>query len=386
MWALAFILKILHTSDWHLGRTFKGASLIDDHQHFLDQLIKIIETQKPDVVIIAGDIFDRASPPATAISQFEDFQRHIYFKTNTALVILAGNHDSGERIGMNGAFADPERVLIRGRLQAVEKPLILKDTFGEVAFSALPYGENYSARECFNNREISCPADVIAEQVNAAREYVPEGARWVISAHAFVSGASTTESERNLCVGGIETVPADIFDGAHYVALGHLHRSQKVKHNHIRYSGSPLSFAFDEVGNEKSVTLIELGKDKVTNIDLIPILPLRTVREIKGELADIEKLADTTSNQDFIHVILTDKGGLVEPMARLRKIYPNVMSLSREHRTDISKNTKGRATAKLDNPQDVVEEFITHVREAGLEPNEQKILDSAFSAISSERD
>ena len=379
-------MKILHTSDWHLGRTFKGTSLIEDHQYFIDQLIEIIEFRKPDVLIIAGDIFDRASPPASAINQFESFQRHIYFNTHTALVILAGNHDSGERIGINGAFADPKRVLIRGRLLKDETPLILEDEFGKVAFSALPYGEIYSARECFDNKEIMSPADVIEAQVNAARAHITQGTRWVVAAHAFVSGASTTESERNLCVGGIETVPANLFDGAHYVALGHLHRSQKVKHEHVRYSGSPLSFAFDEVGNEKSLTLVELGKDKINEIELIPIKPFRAVREIRGELEKLEKQTNDPYKLDFIHIVLTDKGSLVEPMARLRRVYPNVMSLSREHRLAASKNTKGRANAKLNNPHEVITEFIAHVRDERLDVQEQKILDAALLDANSEKD
>ncbi|ACT57730.1 exonuclease SbcCD subunit D [Hirschia baltica] len=375
-------MKILHTSDWHLGRTFKHASLIDDHQHFLDQLKIVLDQQKPDVLIIAGDIFDRASPPASAVSQFEDFQRHVYFNTQTALIILAGNHDSGERVGMNGAFADPKRVLIRGRLQRDEKPLILNDEFGEVAFSALPYGEIFSARECFEKADIATPADVLNQQVECAKQFVPNGARWVISAHAFVTGASTTETERSLCVGGIETVSADTFNGAHYVALGHLHRSQKVGAEHIRYSGSPLSFAFDEVGNEKSMTLITLGQSGVENIDLIPIKPLRAVREIRGALSDLEKQTDDPNNQDFIHAILTDKGGLVEPMARLRRVYPNVIALTRENKNEVSGNSTGRANAKLDNPQEVISEFIQHVRETAIDPDEQSILDNAMNASS----
>lgn len=378
-------MKILHTSDWHLGRTFKGASLIDDHQSFLDQLTNIIDVQKPDVLIIAGDIFDRASPPASAVSQFEDFQRHIYFKSQTALIILAGNHDSGERIGMNGAFADPSRVLIRGRLEQEEKPLLLSDEYGEVAFSALPYGEIFAARGCFNKADISTPADVLSEQVQQAKKHVPPNARWVISAHAFVTGATTTETERNLCVGGIETVSAETFKGAHYVALGHLHRSQKVGQEHIRYSGSPLSFAFDEVGSEKSLTMVTLGPNGVNDIKLIPIKPIRRVREIRGELAELEQQTKDPDRNDFIHAILTDKGGLVEPMARLRKAYPNVMSLEREHKKELEGGSAGRATAKLDNPQEVVAEFIQHVRETEIDTAEQSVLDTAFNATPTER-
>ncbi len=368
-------MKILHTSDWHLGRTFKNEPLIDDHQHFLDQLLTIVRDEKPDVLIIAGDVFDRASPPASAISQFEQFQREIYFNTETALVILAGNHDSGDRIGINGAFADPNRVLIRGRLLDQEKPLVIDDEHGRVAISAIPYCEIYAARAFFDDPDIKTPADVLNKQVQHAHQFVPKDARWVISAHAFVTGASTTESERSLCVGGIETVNADVFNDAEYVALGHLHRAQKVGQDHIRYSGSPLSFAFDEVGNEKSVSLVTIGASKVTDIKIIPIKPLRKVRQITGMLADLENMTNDPAREDFIHAILTDEGGLIDPMARLRKVYPNVMSLERAKKKDLSKKTSGRAHSKLDDPTAVIKEFIQHVREEKLSKDEQSILD-----------
>lgn len=379
-------MKILHTSDWHLGRTFKGEPLIEDHAYFLNQLMDVIQSQKPDVLIIAGDVFDRASPPASAISQFDDFQRQVYHNTKTALVILAGNHDSGERIGINGPFADKDRVLIRGRLESDDRPLILQDEFGPVAFSALPYGEIYAARETFKSTDISSPADVIEAQVECARKLIPNDARWVISAHAFVTGASTTESERSLSVGGIETVSANVFEGAHYVALGHLHRAQKVGNDNIRYSGSPLSFAFDEAGSEKSMTMITLGANGVSNAELIPLKALRQVRILKGELTQLEKVTDDPGSNDLIHAILTDKGAVLDPMARLRKAYPNAITLERETLQSAKSENKGRATAKLTDPQAVIQEFMAHVREEPLSDEEQCILKTAFSDISNEKD
>ncbi|MFC7292269.1 exonuclease SbcCD subunit D [Hirschia litorea] len=378
-------MKILHTSDWHLGRTFKGESLIEDHAYFLSQLMDIILTQEPDVLIIAGDIFDRASPPASAISQFDEFQRQVYHNTATALVILAGNHDSGERIGINGPFADRNRVLIRGRLEKDDTPLILNDEYGPIAFSALPFGEIYAARETFDNTRISSPADVIAAQVECARKHIPTNARWIISAHAFVTGASTTESERSLSVGGIETVSASVFEGAHYVALGHLHRAQKVGSDHIRYSGSPLAFAFDEAGSEKSVTMITLGRDGVSNIELLPLKALRQVRILKGNLRDLENMTNDPNRSDLVHAVLTDTGALVDPMARLRKTFPNAITLEREARQTTQSDGKGRATAKLNDPQAVIREFLTYVRDDAISDNEQAILDTAFKDISNEK-
>ena len=219
-------MRILHTSDWHLGRQFHGQPMEKDHAVILDQVFKALIEHKPDVLIIAGDIFDRASPPRRAVSQFNEFVRRVASNTATAIVLIAGNHDSGDRIDAMSLMADTGRALIRGPLVADEQPLILDDEFGPVSFSALPFGYEYEARECFGQDDISCPADVMREQVASAKANVPDNARWVIVAHAFVVGASPSDSERKLArvVGGIETVPSEVFDGAHYVALGHLHR------------------------------------------------------------------------------------------------------------------------------------------------------------------
>lgn len=375
-------MKILHTSDWHLGRGFKGESLLDDQAVLLDQVLEVLATHDPDALIIAGDIFDRAAPPAAVVRQFSDFMRHAYHETGAAIILIAGNHDSGERIGLNETLADPSRVLIRGPLEAEERVLILTDEHGPVAFSALPYAEILAARACFGNETIAVPADVLAAEIAAARRQVPMGTRWVIAAHAFVAGAQTSESERALAVGGIETVPHTVFDGAQYVALGHLHRPQSAGANHIRYSGAPMAFGFDEVGSEKSMTLVQLGADGVDDIELIPFRPHRAVREVRGVLADLEAAALANPSDDFFKIVLTDEGGLIDPMGRIRKGYPNAMAIERENRPQIAGD--GRAEASLSKPADVVAEFLTYVRGSSPSEAEAGLVTDALGAIETE--
>jgi DNA repair protein SbcD/Mre11 len=218
-------MRILHTGDLHLGRQFYGLSLDEDHQSVLDQLAQAVVDHSVDLLVIAGDVYDRGLPPHTALQQFNAFLTRVAQETSTAVAIIAGNHDSDALIGSVSVFTNAGRALIRGPIASNETPLILNDEDGRVAVSALPFAFEYAARERFPEEKISTPEDVLRAQVAAARRFVPEGARWVIVAHAFVAGATQTDGERPITrVGGIETVPPDVFEGAQYVALGHLCR------------------------------------------------------------------------------------------------------------------------------------------------------------------
>ncbi|KAJ8137694.1 hypothetical protein OY671_009093, partial [Metschnikowia pulcherrima] len=215
-------MRILHTSDWHSGRQFHGAASEDDHDHALVQISSIIDDHQPDVLIVAGDIFDRANPPQSASTRLSEFSRTVRATSSTAIVLIAGNHDSAAQIGASGVLATDGEAIVRGPLDEDERPLVLSDAHGPVAISALPFAYEYAARSCFEDEEIACPADVIRAQLANARKHVDDGMRWVVVAHAFVDGAATSESERPVMrmVGGIETVSAGAFDGAHYVASG----------------------------------------------------------------------------------------------------------------------------------------------------------------------
>ncbi|CAN5257480.1 exonuclease SbcCD subunit D [soil metagenome] len=354
-------MRILHTSDWHLGRQFFQLSLDEDHDVILAQIDMAILEHSPDVLIIAGDIFDRAGPPQTSLTRLRDFLLRATANPGLAVVIIAGNHDAAAQIGMLGVLAPIEKALIRGPLDANDLPMILEDEHGPVAISALPFSYEFAARACFDAEDISCPADVIAAQVNAARDRVPAGARWIVVAHSFVEGAASTESERSLSrtVGGIETISAEIFDGAHYVALGHLHRAQSVGASHIRYSGSPLAFGFDEEGQEKSLTLIDMGPDGSVEITSLPLTPRRQARTIRGKLEEL--VAVPVGSNDFIRVVLTDETPQIDPMKRIRVLYPNAVQLSYERAERTLEEKLGEGRAAIDDPETLVSEFIAFV-------------------------
>jgi exonuclease SbcD len=377
-------MKILHTGDWHLGRQFYGQSLEVDHDSILDQVLGAVRTYSPDVLVIAGDIFDRASPPATAVRQFNSFIRTVHADCDTSIVLIAGNHDSGDRIASYASLADPKRLLIRGPLSPEERPLILEDEYGPVAFSGLPFGNEFSARECYGNGSISCPADVVAAQVACARTHVPGNARWVIAAHVFVANATPSESERPLQIGGIETVPSSVFDGAHYVALGHLHRPQSAGGEHIRYSGSPLAFGFDEAGSSKSLTMVDLAADGSVTLQQLPIKPPRAVRVLKGEFAELLAIGSREPSEDFIKLVLTDKKLLIDPMGRIREHYPNALALTYERDESVEPILlRGSSEARLDDPVAVVGEFLSQVRGEDGTDDEMALVSSALKQLNS---
>jgi len=374
-------MRILHTSDWHLGRQFHGVSLDDDHDSVIAQVDAAITEHQPDVLIIAGDIFDRPTPSQSALRRLSDFIRKVGDTGKTAIVLIAGNHDAAAQIGAIGMLANAERALVRGPLDRDERPLLLTDAHGTVAISALPFGYEFAARACYENDAIQCPADVLAEQIASAKRHLPEGARWVVVAHAFVEGASTSEGERPLtrAVGGIETVPASLFAGAHYVALGHLHRPQAVGADHIRYSGAPLAFGFDEEGHGKSMTLLDLAADGSISLTELPVVPLRRVRAIRGKL--VELLAAPVGSADLIRVILTDEHPQIDPMRRIRVLYPNAVQLTYERDEAPREQRLADGRAALDQPREVVANFVQFVRDSPITDAEAALVDGAVAEL-----
>ena len=377
-------MRLLHTADLHLGRSFCGLPLDDDHGAVLNQIATAVRDVRADVLIIAGDIFDRAAPPANAVRQFNEFIARIATDTDAAVVLIAGNHDSGDRIASMAIMTDTRRALIRGPVSSEEKPLILSDQYGPIAFSALPFAYEYAARECFSDETIQTPEDVLRAQIAAAWPHVPQGARWVVAAHTFVSGARTSDSERSLTrIGGLETVSAEIFERAHYVALGHLHRPQFVA-PHIRYSGSPLAFGFDEARAEKSMSFVEIeGAGQVT-VEEIPFTPLREVRMLTGLHSE---LLLSKPSEDFIKVVLNDKVPVIDAMRRLRDVFPNACELSyaRDERAPQTKSLDAH-TVKAVEPVDVIGDFLELVRDNGLSEEEQTVIRAALEKLHDRED
>jgi DNA repair protein SbcD/Mre11 len=376
-------VRVLHTSDLHLGRQFNSIPLEDDHAAILDQIVRAVTDHKVDALVIAGDIFDRAAPPVTAVRQFNGFLSRVASESRVAVVLIAGNHDSGDRIESMSIMTDAGRALIRGAVRADETPLVLTDRHGPVAFSGLPFSYEYAARECFADESIQTPKEVVEAQIKAARRNVPEDARWVIVAHASVLGAQVSESERSLVrIGGVETVGMEVFDGAAYVALGHLHRAQSTGAPHIRYPGSPLAFGFDEAGTEKSMSLVEIDGAGQVMVEAIPFAPLRHVRTLRGMHAEL-LLADPST--DLVKAVLTDDTPIIDAMKQLRVVFPNACELvyEREERAAEIKTLEARAT-QLADPIEVVGDFLEFVRDDRMTDDERHVAETVLHEVRQE--
>jgi DNA repair protein SbcD/Mre11 len=380
-------MRLLHTADWHLGRLMAQESLLADQAILVEQVFEALVETKADVLIVAGDVFDRPNPKRDAVDLFDRFLTRVYRETSAAIVVIAGNHDAPERIAFAGALQDHGRVLIRGPLNRCATPLVLEDTYGPVAISGLPFSEIYSARAHYGDAEIASPEHVLVRQLAEARAHAQEGVRWVVTAHAFVQGGAATESERSLdFIGGIETVPHTIFDGAAYVALGHLHRAQAAGAPHVCYSGSPMAFGFDEAGNQKGMQVVDLGRNGIDQISTRPFKPPRQVRVIEGLLEDLVRESATRGSQDFIKAVLTDEGELVDPMGRLRSVYPFALQIERCARRSSERPSRVIAARTRHSPLEVIGSFVVDVRGDGLSDEEEGVARAALASAMSEDD
>jgi exonuclease SbcD len=318
-------MRLLHTSDWHLGRTLSSERLIEDQAIVLAQVVRAVREFRPHAMVISGDVYDRAVPPPEAVELLDEVLSQIVLDHDTHVVLIAGNHDSPQRLTFGARLLARNRLHIAGAF-ADGNRLRLGDEWGEVDVFALPYLEPALARE-----ELNCPD--ISDHDSAARAMVGRirasemAPRSVLVAHTFVAGGATCDSERPLSLGGAGTVAPDCFDGLSYVALGHLHRAQQAGRPTLRYSGSILKYSFSEAADEKSVSLVEVDRKGECRIEQAPLRPRRDVRSVEGLFDDLMKAPPGDGRNDLLSVTLLDDAPILDPLVRLREVYPNVLGV-----------------------------------------------------------
>ena len=322
-------MRILHTADWHLGRIFHNVPLTDDQAHVLEQFCALARETRPDAIIIAGDVFDRAVPSQEAIALWDETLTRLARETAAHIVVIAGNHDSPQRLGQHARLLADNRVHLATHFTPHPAPIVLEDAHGPVLLFPLPYAEPAQARAITENDALRAHADVLALLMDHVREQA-RGARCVVAAHATVAGGEASESERPLSIGGAEAVPPETFAGAHYVALGHLHRPQSAGAEHIRYAGSLLKYSFAEADHAKSISLVELDATGTITIEPVALTPRRDVRRLSGTLEELLAAAShDPAPEDYLQVELTDPQPVYNAMERLREVYPNVLEVRR---------------------------------------------------------
>jgi DNA repair protein SbcD/Mre11 len=402
-------MRFLHTSDWHLGRSLHRADLRDAQSAFLDHLVETARAERVDAVLVAGDVYDRAIAPVDSVALCEDALARLR-ATGARVILISGNHDSALRLGVNSALIDTAGVHLRTNRARLAEPVVLTDEHGPVAVYGVPYlepalglpgeiGPPDVAGEPGHDREPRerqrSHASVLGEASARIRADVAARGmgRAVVMAHAWVAAGGTDEerrdtatrqqsgSERDISVGGIGYVPAALFDGFSYVALGHLHGQQTLTEQ-IRYSGSPLPYSFSEKHHKKGSWLVEVGIDGKTRAERVPAPVYRRLTELSGRVDDLLASAEHADlEQDFLAVTLTDQARPEAAMDRLRRRFPYVLTLDFKPEGVTQDQRSYRERVKGRDDLTIAAEFVRHVRNTEASPPERALLERAFAAV-----
>ncbi|MFH9425563.1 exonuclease SbcCD subunit D [Streptomyces sp. NPDC017529] len=377
-------MRFLHTSDWHLGRSFHRVNLLDAQRAFLDHLVEAVRTHDVDAVLVAGDVYDRAVPPLAAVELFDD-ALHRLAELDVPTVMISGNHDSARRLGVGSGLMRRAGIHLRTDPAACATPVVLRDTHGEVALYGLPYLEPALVKEEFGAARAD-HAQVLGAAMDRVRGDLagrPAGTRSVVLAHAFVTGGAPSDSERDITVGGVESVPASVFDGVDYAALGHLHGCQTIT-DRVRYSGSPLAYSFSEERHRKSMWLVDLDAAGAVTAERLDCPVPRALARLRGKLDDL--LADpalAAHEEAWVEATLTDTARPHEPMARLAKRFPHVLSLAFEPEEGAARSLASYAQRlRGRSDQEIAEDFVAHVRTGrAVDEEERAVLRSAIDDV-----
>lgn len=375
-------MRLLHTSDWHLGRSLHRADLAAAQQQFLDHLVEVVRSERVDTVLVAGDVYDRAVPPLESVRQFEDVLERLH-GLGAAVIVISGNHDSPQRLGVNGGLLRRAGVHLRTRLADVAHPVVLPHPSGEVAVYALPYLEPDAVRGELGPEVARSHTGVLGAALE--RTAIDRGrrnpARTVLMAHGWVVGGTASESERDISVGGVGAVPAELFVAFGYGALGHLHGPQQITER-LRYSGSALPYSFSEAAHTKGCWLVDLDAPADRHVTFVPTPAYRSLSAMSGTLEELLTSARYAAMEEhFIAVTLTDTVRPTAAMDRLRERFPHVLTLgwlppagSDDHRR-YGERIHGRRDL------DIASDFVAFARGADAAADEITLFADAFAAV-----
>ncbi len=321
-------MRFLHTADWHLGCSLHGVRLIDDQVHILNQLIAIARDTRPDAIVVAGDIYDRTIPPAEAIELLDETLFQLVFDLKIPVIAIAGNHDGVQWMSFNSRLVKSQGLHTFGRLTNEIQAIEVRDAHGPVTFYALPYADPVLMRHVLQDTAIVDHATAFQSWTGRVQALHSSGRRAVGICHTFVVGGSVCDSERVLWVGGTKAVDVACFAPFHYVALGHLHAPQSIGGDRVHYAGSLLKYSFSEAKHTKSVNLVEMDATGTCQVTRIALRPRREVRRVEGSLDEIlQGEVPGIERDDYLMVTLHDEGLVMEPMRRLRTVYPNTLHI-----------------------------------------------------------
>lgn len=378
-------MKIIHLADLHIGKRVNEFSMIDDQKYILNQILEIIDKEKPDAVIIAGDVYDKQVPSIEAVELLDSFISDIS-KRKTTTFIISGNHDSAERLAFGSSLMAMGKIYISPVYNGKISKYTLKNDFGSANFYLLPFVKPNHVKRFFPDEKIESYTDAIRVVVDNLKLDTSEIN--ILIAHQFVTGASRTESEE-ISVGGLDNVDASVFEDFDYVALGHIHRPQKIGTERIRYCGTPLKYSFSEVNDTKSVSIIEINSKEDFNLRTIPLIPKRDMRKIRGTYEELitKTSYENTNTDDYIHVTLTDEFNVTDAIQKLRVIYKNIMKLEYD-------NMRTRESRKINlddmvienkNPLEIFSEFYKLQNNKEMNDEQKEIIKKIMEEVWEEK-
>lgn len=397
-------MKIIHTADWHIGKIVNEFSMIKDQEYVLNKLIKLISDEKPDVLVIAGDIYDRSIPPVEAVELLNDVFNKILIDNKVKIIAISGNHDSGERVSFGSYILEKQGIYIEGIMKEQVKKVTLEDKEGKVNFYLVPYADPAIIRKLYSNPEIKTHNDAMKEIVKNIEKDMDFNSRNIIVAHGYVTSKDidsidkneenkyeladleTSDSERPLSIGGTDLINGEIFKNFDYVALGHLHGRQRVGSDKIRYSGSLMKYSFSEINHKNGVTIIEIDGNKNLSVRLEELPALHNMRIIKGPLDELIKEANgQLDNDDYIQAILTDEGEIIDPIGKLRTVYHNIMLLKREERKVIDgSNTAAGLGYKTKSKFELFKEYYDRLGSGEFSEEKEEIIKEVINEVMKE--
>lgn len=377
-------MKFIHTGDLHIGKIVNGFSMLEDQKYILDQIVESAVSNEVDGCIIAGDVYDRAIPPAEAISLFSSFLTRLA-QARIKLFIISGNHDSPERISFGEEIFRKQSVYMTGAWQGKLSQVTLADEYGEVTFILMPFVKAQYLQAATGK-------EAVKRMLDTARAG-EKGGRKVLVTHYFVTHngrePELSDGETTIHIGGLDNVESDLFRGFDYVALGHIHKPQQIGGHNIRYAGAPLQYSFSEAGQVKSICLVTLKEKGNVLAENIPLTPRHPMRKIRGSLEELLQagIRDAQS-KDYIQAILTDKEELIDPIGSLRSVYGNIMQIVMEKtllREDADKQEQRTGSmAENRNMLEMFEEFYEIVREEPLDEERRRIVEEITKEILNE--
>lgn len=380
-------MKIVHTADWHLGKLVQGVYMTEDQDAILQQFVQQMALEKPDVIVIAGDIYDRSLPPVEAVNVLNKVLAQLIGDLNIPVLAIAGNHDSPGRLQFGSDLMRSSGYYIAGQLTSDLAPVILTDDFGEVHFHLVPFAEPSHVKQLFADDTIQTPQQAMAKIIAHINATSKKEARHVFVGHAFVTAngeeeENTSDSERPLVVGGAECVSAKYFANFNYVALGHLHQAHQVGDKRLQYAGSPLKYSLSEQHHKKGYLIIELDAEGAVTVEKKALLPRRDLRQIT---ASMDEILQHEVSEDYVFIVLTDEHSITSPMEKIRTVYPNAMHVSRKLPADLQQEAITVSASEKLNDLELFTAFYEEI--AGQLPEQEtaQLFEEALQSLLSEQ-